>query len=187
MEGCNFFQLWGHILTSNLNYPHLSQGWEGGGKGWYKTKPGGLDSRDQSRSRFLDLLRQTFKTCRDFMDCRDEFFFVSIKIFKIKTFQSRLCLVKIFSTVDTNCLTMSRLRVSIETNWYPQAYIKRDEGLNFVILWEFKCFWEKSNIIFNQKELHECHLNATLLKIIMNYFTRYYLKLCYLAILYWFF
>ena len=115
------------------------------------------------------------------------FFFVSIKIFQIKTFQSRLCLVKIFSTVDTNCLTMSRLRVSIETNWYPQAYIKRDEGLNFVILREFKCFWEKSNIIFNQKELHECHLNATLLKIIMNYFTRYYLKLCYLAILYWFF
>jgi hypothetical protein len=41
---------------------------------------------------------------------------------------------------------------------------------------------EKSNIIFNHKELHECHLNATLLKIIMNYFSRYYLKLCCLAI-----
>ncbi len=33
--------------------------------------PGGLDSRDQSRSRCLDTSRCPFSKCRDFLDCRD--------------------------------------------------------------------------------------------------------------------
>jgi len=37
-------------------------------------KPGGLKSRDQSRLRFLDLLRSTFETCRDYPSCRDQHF-----------------------------------------------------------------------------------------------------------------
>jgi hypothetical protein len=57
--------------------------------------PGGLDSRDESR--------QTFKTCQDFLDCRNKLFFVSVKIFKIETFQLRLCLVEVFvKIVETN-------------------------------------------------------------------------------------
>jgi hypothetical protein len=80
------------------------------------SKPGGLDSRDESRSRlrFLDLSRQTFKTCQDFLDGRDKLFFVLVLIFKIETFQLRLCLVKIFvkivEIVETNqdCQDLSR-------------------------------------------------------------------------------
>ncbi len=39
----------------------------------YLTNPGGLDSRDQSRSRSRTSLasRLTFLKCRDFLDCRD--------------------------------------------------------------------------------------------------------------------
>ncbi len=63
-----------------------------------KSKPGGLDSWDQSRSRlrlfFVSSL--TFFKCQDFLDGRDHPFFFSVEIFKIETFQSRLGCVKIF-------------------------------------------------------------------------------------------
>ncbi len=78
---------------------------------------GGLNSRDESRSRNLNLLRQTFKTCWDFLDCRDKLFFVSVKMFKMETFQSRLCLVEIFvEIVKTNqdCWRKSRLSRQIK-------------------------------------------------------------------------
>jgi hypothetical protein len=38
-------------------------------------KPGGLDSREQSR--FLDLSRSTFEKCRDYPYCQDNIFFLS--------------------------------------------------------------------------------------------------------------
>jgi hypothetical protein len=39
-------------------------------------KPGGVESWDQSRSRsrFHDLSRSTFETCRDYPSCRDQNF-----------------------------------------------------------------------------------------------------------------
>jgi hypothetical protein len=44
-------------------------------KEWFFYKPVGLDSRDQSRLRFLDLSRSTFETCRDYPYCRDKIIF----------------------------------------------------------------------------------------------------------------
>jgi hypothetical protein len=39
------------------------------------SKPGGLNSWDQSRSRFLDLSRATFEKCQDYPECRDKIIF----------------------------------------------------------------------------------------------------------------
>ncbi len=60
------------------------------------SKPGGLNSRDQLRSRFLDLSRRAFKTCQDFLDCQDKLFFSLSRFKKKKNFQSQLWRVKIF-------------------------------------------------------------------------------------------
>jgi hypothetical protein len=81
-------------------------------------KHGGLDSRDQSRSRSKTsfVSRLTFEKCRECPSCQDQLFFFSVEIFKIKTFQSRLFRVEIFSTVKTHSLTTSRSRLSIKTN-----------------------------------------------------------------------
>jgi hypothetical protein len=38
------------------------------------TKPGGLECRDQSRSRILDLSDVLFQRCRDFLNSRDVLF-----------------------------------------------------------------------------------------------------------------
>ncbi len=61
-----------------------------------KNKHGGLDSRDQSRSRTFSVLRLTFENRRECPSCQDQLFFFSAKIFKIETFQSRLGCFKIF-------------------------------------------------------------------------------------------
>jgi hypothetical protein len=60
-------------------------------------KHGGLDSREQSRSRsrFLDTSRQGLKVSRFFSTVETSFFSVSVKIFKIETFESRFGYVKI--------------------------------------------------------------------------------------------
>jgi hypothetical protein len=54
---------------SLCRYRHCYECWY-----WVRSKPGGLDCWDQSRSRFLDLSRLTFEKCRDFLDCRQTFF-----------------------------------------------------------------------------------------------------------------
>jgi hypothetical protein len=66
-------------------------------------KHGGLDSRDQSRSRSRTsfMSRLIFENRRECPSCWDQLFFFSveifkIEIFKIETFQSRLGCVKIF-------------------------------------------------------------------------------------------
>ncbi len=83
-------------------------------------KPGGLDSQDKLRLRNLNLSRQTFKTCQGFLDCWNKLFFVSVEIFKIETFQLRLCLVKVFvKIVETNrdCRDLSRNLDIMEAFW----------------------------------------------------------------------
>ncbi len=45
------------------------------------SKPGGLDSWDQSRLRTSLVSRPTFLKCPDFLDCGDQLFFFSVKIF----------------------------------------------------------------------------------------------------------
>ncbi len=70
-----------------------------------KGKHGGLDSRDQSRSRSRTSIvsRLTFENGRDYPSRQDQFFFISVEIFKIETFQSRFRCVKIFiEIVETN-------------------------------------------------------------------------------------
>ncbi len=51
-----------------------------------KTKPGGLDVRDQSRSKTVKIIHHV----------EIDFYFISVEIFKIKTFLSRLRCVEIF-------------------------------------------------------------------------------------------
>jgi hypothetical protein len=73
---------------------------------WKKLLHQGHKNRwEYLRLRFLDLSRSTFETCQDFLDCQDTIFFVSVKIFKIETFESRFncaeIFVKIFLTVKT--------------------------------------------------------------------------------------
>ncbi len=60
-------------------------------------KHGGLDSRDQlrSRSRMSFVSRLTFENRRECPSCRHQLFFFLVEIFKIETFQSRLGCVKI--------------------------------------------------------------------------------------------
>ncbi len=60
------------------------------------SKLGGLDVRDQSRSRTSIASSLTFENGRDYPSRRDQLFFFSVEISKIETFQSRLCRVKIF-------------------------------------------------------------------------------------------
>ncbi len=81
-----------------------------------RCKPDGLDSQDQSQSKswFFDLSKWINKTCQIFSTVDTNFFFVPVKIFKIKTFQSSLCHVEIFveivKLVETNsdCQNLSR-------------------------------------------------------------------------------
>ncbi len=79
-------------------------------------KPGGLNSRDQSRlrSRFLDdMSRQTLKNCQDFLNCQDKLLFVSVEICKIET-ETLLCQdfwTRLLRTIET-----------VKTNWDPRAY-----------------------------------------------------------------
>ncbi len=70
-----------------------------------KINPGGLDSRDQSRSRSRTSIvsRLTFENRQDYPSCRDQLFFILVKIFKIEIFQSRLCLVEIFVEIVETC------------------------------------------------------------------------------------
>jgi hypothetical protein len=88
------------------------------------TNPGGLHSREQSRSRSRTSIvsRLTFENSRDYPSRRDQFFFISVEIFKIKTFQSRFRCVEIFiEIVETSQDFRDKSRLSrqieiIETN-----------------------------------------------------------------------
>jgi hypothetical protein len=76
---------------------------------WGKCKPGGLNSRDE-----------LLKPVEIFLTVETNFFFVSVKIFKIKTFQSRLCVVEIFVEIDEIVETnqdLSRNLDIMETFW----------------------------------------------------------------------
>jgi hypothetical protein len=66
---------------------------------------GGLDSRDQSRSRSRTsfVSRLTFLKCQNYPSHRDQLFFFSVEIFEIEIFQSRFIFVEIFiEMVETN-------------------------------------------------------------------------------------
>ncbi len=75
------------------------------------SKPGGLNSRDQSRSIFLDLLRPTLENRGECPSCHVQLFFFSVEIFKTETFQSRLGCVEIFVEnveINRDCRDFSR-------------------------------------------------------------------------------
>ena len=105
---------------------------------WVYYNPGGLDSRDQSRSRSRSRTslasRLTFLKCRDFLDSRDVSFWNveiesldrdknknrdKLRLYSIEIVE--ICRDVIFqtvekiSTVETSSLPVSRSRVSIET------------------------------------------------------------------------
>ncbi len=70
-----------------------------------KFKPGGLDSRDQSRSRSRTSLasRPVFKTCRDFLDGRDQLLFYLGQDFLNRDFLIETWLCRDFiEIVETN-------------------------------------------------------------------------------------
>jgi len=94
---------------------------------WHLDTPGGLDSQDQSRLRFLNLSGQTFKKCWDCLDCRDKFFLSRLRFLKIKTFQLRLCHVVIFDKIlETNqdCQDLSRLRMWESYKRFVKTWIR---------------------------------------------------------------
>ena len=70
-----------------------------------RSKHGGLDTLDQSRSRSRTsfVSRLTFENRREYPSRRDQLFFFSVKILKIEIFQSRFIFVEIFiEIVETN-------------------------------------------------------------------------------------
>jgi hypothetical protein len=79
-------------------------------------KPGGLDSRDQtrSRSRMSLVSRPTFENSQDCPLCRDTIFFFLVEIFKIETFESRLICVNIFIQIVKINRDFSRLSRFVE-------------------------------------------------------------------------
>jgi hypothetical protein len=111
-------------------------------------KVGGLDGRDQSRSRSRTSMvsRLTFENCRDYPSCRDQLFFLSrLRFLKLRFFNWDL-------TLSRYLLRSSRYIETIETN--------RDywDFLRFIeISWQF---WE----IFTNRQLwkvtsfHRCLL-----------------------------
>ncbi len=128
---------------------------------WQVTRPGGLDSREQSRSRSrrLDLSRSVFKTSRDFLDGRDRLLEVSrsrlsIKIStKIETLVHKPCRDVVFWTVETYFLKLSKIsrrsrstfrsveiesldRDHVETNRDPQAYkLLMTSNVSQLVIW----------------------------------------------------
>jgi hypothetical protein len=80
-------------------------------------KHGGLDSRDQSRSRsrMSFVSRLTFENRRECPSCWDQLFFFSVKIFKIETFQLRLWCIEIFVEIVEICRDALRLSRFVET------------------------------------------------------------------------
>ncbi len=99
-------------------------------------KPGGLDSRDQSRSRsgFLDLSRPTFKNCRECPSYRDQLFFSSVKIFKIETFQSRLGCVEI----NRDCQDFWDLLILFDIYWEISTLSRLFEVLQDQKSWQIE-------------------------------------------------
>ncbi len=89
-------------------------------------KPGGLDSQDQSRSRFLDMSIPTFETCQDYPCCWDKIILFSVEFFKIETFQPRLSCVEFF--IET-----------VEINWDCPDF--------WDMLRLFKIFWDTSTLL----------------------------------------
>ncbi len=106
------------------------------GKRCWKTKVGGLDSQDQSRSRSRTsfVSRLTFLNCQDFLDGWDQLFFFLVKIFKIEIFQSRLTFWRCRDFL--NC--RDSLFDDVETNRDPHAYERRHlRNLHF---WSYVLF-----------------------------------------------
>ncbi len=108
------------------------------------SKVGGLDGRDQSRSRSRTSIvsRLTFENRRDYPSCRDQLFFISVEIFKIEIFQSRFNFVEIFIEI-----------VEIHRDYRDKSRLSR----HFEI---YQHFWE----IFTNRQLwkvtsfHRCIL-----------------------------
>ncbi len=120
-----------------------------------KAKPGGLNSCDQSRSRWrLSLVsRSTFFKCEDYQSGQDQKFFFSVEIFKIETFQLKLWRTKIFvKIVETHQDCQDLLRfvkthqdlsrnldiIKIFGSWHDQNF---QISTNFLILIE--TFWTR--------------------------------------------
>ncbi len=84
-----FLPNWSHKPIGNIISDHIKQ---------VPHKPGGLDSRDQLRlrSRFLNLSRSTFETCRDYPYCQDKIIFSRSKFLKLRLFNRDSGCVEIF-------------------------------------------------------------------------------------------
>jgi hypothetical protein len=98
------------------------------------TKVGGLDSRDQSRSRSRTsfVSRLTFENRRDYPSCQD----FSVEIFKIETFQLRLGCVEIFiEIVETNWDYRDKSRWPSRLNWDFSISIKKSRLSRPTLFW----------------------------------------------------
>ncbi len=80
-------------------------------------KPGGLNSRDQSRLilRPLDLSSSVFKTYQDLLNCLDTIYFCLGQDFKNQDFSIKILLRQVFYWDFRDCQDKSRFLIFVET------------------------------------------------------------------------
>jgi hypothetical protein len=80
---------------------------------WWNTKVGGLNSRDQSRSRsrMSFVSWPTFENRRECPSCRDQLFFSKLRFLKSRLLQPRLgCVETFIEIIETNQDHQDKLR-----------------------------------------------------------------------------
>jgi hypothetical protein len=84
------------ILTFKKSYTqHLEKS---PSRSWFK--PGGLDSKDQSKLRLSLVSRPTFLKCQDFLDSRDQLFFSRLRFLKLRLFNRDLAVWRFSSRLS---------------------------------------------------------------------------------------
>ncbi len=100
-------------------------------------KPGGLNSRDQSRlrSRSSFVSRLAFENRQEYPSRWDQLFFFSVEIFKIEIFRLRFIFVEIFiEIVETNWDFRDLSRI-FEISWHNQDFFETS-GSKILTNWE---------------------------------------------------
>jgi hypothetical protein len=94
---------------------------------WY-CKPGGLDSREQSRSRCLDVLRRGFSNCRDFLDSWDVVFELSRPKVSIETPRPMVLSVNLQKAYSKCNIWLFLIKYFPSSDWISSC---RQKWLNF--------------------------------------------------------
>jgi hypothetical protein len=103
-------------------------------------------NRDQDRDRDCPLCRDQFlKPVEIFSTVKIDFYFISVEIFKIETFQSRLCRVEIFVEIVEicrDCRDLSRRSqdaVEMQSRFVEKSRRENTKSMHFSIEIETNC------------------------------------------------